>query len=128
MAINFMYTSGIWMKAYRFLNLAVQVRWVGHVGRIKAEIEDINNDGNAGAPRVPKYHFWLLSVYDFIEEWGEAHLPPDIKHAVNDVQENLGLPAHVWADPPANNLLADHLAAMRGQPQPPAGQPPADGE
>ena len=59
---------------------------------------------NAGAKRVPKYKEWLKHVEGFTQSWGENLLPPDIKHAVNDVENGIGVEMTVWADPPERYL------------------------
>jgi hypothetical protein len=71
--------------------------WHGDVTGLKNLIEDINNDGHAGAPRVPKYRKWLELVNVFVQKWGERLLPRDIKEAVNSVERGIGKPLTVWA-------------------------------
>lgn len=72
---------------------------------IKYFIAAINDDGNAGPARVPRYHQWLSFVYAFVQRNGQALLPPDIKFAVNDVEDHIGVQRTLWEDPPENHLL-----------------------
>ena len=79
-------------------------RWKLEVEDIKDHIAEINNDGNSEAKRARKYKGWLKNVKAFIENHGESHLPPDIKWAVNNVENGIGVQPTVWADPPENHL------------------------
>jgi len=72
--------------------------WSFGVSTIKCRILSINNDGNAGAPRVPHYRTWLALVDAFVLMWGVDLVPLDIRRAVNDVEGNIGVPLTVWDD------------------------------
>ena len=117
--------SGQWAVELTYDSHADYMRWTAAVRGIKDHIAAISNDGNDDAARVPLYHEWLNRVQEFITEWGEAFLPPDIKQAVNGVEAGLGIEQTVWADPPENHLLVDYMAALRQQRY---GAPPPAGE
>jgi len=99
---NFLYTTGEHMVTYSFVNSALCDVWFSGVRDIKSLIKDIDDDGHAGLPRVPKYRRWLALVNAFVQEWGEKLLPPDIKRSVNEVEAGIGEPATIWEDPPEN--------------------------
>jgi len=81
---------------YTFATTAAGEEWNFSVGDLKSVIYHINNDGNAGPPRVPHYRRWLSTVRNFIVYWGVDLVPNDIRRAVNDVEKNLDLPLTVW--------------------------------
>jgi len=83
---------------YTFASTDAYEEWSFSVGDIKSRIYHINNDGRAGAPRVPHYRRWLAIVNTFVVLWGVDRVPNDIRRAVNDVEGNLGLSLTVWDD------------------------------
>jgi len=83
---------------YTFASSDSYGEWSLGVGDIKRRIYSINNDGRAGAPRVPHCRRWLAIVSAFVVVWGVDRVPNDIRRAVNDVEGNLGLPLTVWDD------------------------------
>ena len=105
MAFNTYCISGKWAIHLSFDSESSYAEWGQGVMEIKRRIAEINDDGNPGAARVPFYNQWLQSVEDFIRIWGENHVPPDIKSAVNTVQEGVGVQQTVWQDPPGNHLV-----------------------
>jgi hypothetical protein len=80
-----------------FPDAAAGEAWHCDVDGLKSLIADINDDGHAGAPRVPKYRQWLELVKVFVHKWGEPLLPRDIKEAVNELERSIGQPLTVWA-------------------------------
>lgn len=105
---NVLYASGQWAIQLSFTSPAHHWQWAAEVQEIKDRIALINNDGDPGAPRVPRYNAWILYVKNFVRRYGgEGLLPPDIKHAMNDVEINIGVQVTVWEDPPENHLLAN---------------------
>lgn len=105
------YTSGKWSINMTFANPQEYQQWLAKVRQFKWTIEAINDDGNAGEARVPKYQAWIASVKEFVRAHGDKSLPPDIKAAVNDVEQGIGAEVTVWDDPPENyetGLLGQH--------------------
>ena len=105
--------SGKWCITISFESPAHYLMWQAQTNEIKNFIAAINDDGNAGAARVPRYHQWLNFVNAFVERNGEALLPPDIKDAVNEVESYVGVQPTVWEDPPENHLVTDYLQMIR---------------
>jgi len=96
------YSTGEHEVTYSFANSALYEVWVRGVSAIKTRIVTINNDRNAGPARVPSYEGWLELVRDFVQVWGDQLLPPDIKCAVNMVENGIQVPTTVWEDLPEN--------------------------
>ena len=104
-----LYVGGEYAMMVSYPNQRVYQQWLAEVRGIKDRNDAINNDGQAGAARVPKYNAWLVLVKQFIDRWGEAFLPPDIKHAVNSVERGIEIGVTVWQDPPENHLFNDYV-------------------
>ena len=125
------YKSGPYTITYDFGTEQQYILWASDVESIKAHIDSINDDGNAGAARVPKYRGWLDRVTAFKNRFGgEALVPPDIKWAVNDVEKHIGAPVTQWTDPPENHVNAHPeplpdaaILLMFGPPVPPPAPP-----
>ena len=100
MVYQLAYTTGEETVTYTFPYAELSTIWMTEVQAIKWSIEDINDDGHAGALRIPKYRGWLANVSAFIERWGERLLPSDIKLGVNSVERGLNMPETVWETPP----------------------------
>jgi len=83
---------------YSFASSDEYGEWSLGVGDIKSRIRAINNDGRAGPPRVRHYKRWLVIVNAFVALWGVDRTPNDIRRAVNDVEDNIGVPLTVWDD------------------------------
>ena len=105
MVYNVAYLSGQWAITLPFTSQQRYHLWDEGVRNIKERIETINNDDNTDAARVPLYKAWLVMVESFVRRWTEAFLPPDIKHAVNSVENGIGVQRTVWVDPPDNHLV-----------------------
>jgi len=99
---EFMYATCEHTVTYSFVDSALCNVWFSEVLDLQSVIEEINDDGHAGPPRVPKYQGWLELVNAFVQKWGEKFLPPDVKISVNDVEGNIGVPVTVWEDSPDN--------------------------
>ena len=111
MAYRVLYMSGDWVIVLGFPSQQRYRVWEESVRRIKLFIEAINNDDNDDAGRVPCYNAWLSLVASFVSFWGEDLLPPDIKHAVNSVEDGIGVQRTVWGDSPANYLVGAGITA-----------------
>ena len=105
MSINFLYISGPWQQMFTFPSQDQRDAWMASISELKRAIAAINNDGNAGPPRVPRYQQWLGETQMFVDQWGENYLAPDIKHAINGVEDGIGNQQTVWQDPPENYLV-----------------------
>ena len=95
--VVFSYVSDEYALNIEFPDFATGGAWHCDVDGLRSLIEEINDDGHAGAPRVPKYRKWLELVNVFVQKWGERLLPRDIKEAVNSVERGIGKPLTVWA-------------------------------
>jgi hypothetical protein len=95
--VVFSYVVDAYTLNVDFPDVATWQTWFGEVDGLKRLIAGINDDGHAGAPRVPKYRQWLELVDCFVQKWGERLLPRDIKEAVNGVERGIGKPLTVWA-------------------------------
>ena len=112
MPFNHMYISGPYMQLLVFENAGESMLWTIQVGAIKQEIDEISDDGNDDAARVPRYQEWLAGVNVFIQTWGENKLPPDIKWAVNDVERGIGAVLTVWQQPYAQFRRRGRVSAV----------------
>lgn len=97
MTFNIVYSTGATMERFSFTDEDHYYRWAAAIESIKSHIAAINNDGNAGVARVPHYENWLNTVRAFVRDWGVDFLPHDIKAAVNDVEDGIGMERTVWA-------------------------------
>ena len=107
MPYNVTYMSGSYLQDMAFESRLHYGQWANGVRRIKSMIEGINNDGNAGAARVPHYRQWLAVVQAFVAQHTETFLPPDIKEAVNGVERGIGAPVTEWQNPPRTHLFVE---------------------
>ena len=89
------YQSGTWVHHLTFTSAVAYTAWMAGVMAIKGAIEEINNDGGAGEPRVNKYRRWLASIRTFGFRWGKV-IPGDVKAAANDVEMNIGVHVTNW--------------------------------
>ena len=74
MSINFLYISGPWQQMFTFPSQDQRDAWMASISELKRAIAAINNDGNAGPPRVPRYQQWLGETQMFVDQWGENYL------------------------------------------------------
>ncbi|CAB9503213.1 unknown protein [Seminavis robusta] len=95
-AYEYIYMSGHYIHHYVFASFALWFVWNTGVMTIKDVIAEINDDGNAGDARVPKYRRWLALVRAFGLRWGGGLIPGDIKAAVNDIETNIGVHVTDW--------------------------------
>ena len=102
--MNVLYVSTPWEILLHFPSQERYMLWSQEVRRLKDRIAAINDDDNPGAARIPKYRRWIEQVRAFVRNFGEEMLPPDIKSAMNGVEEDIGVQRTVWADPPENHL------------------------
>mmetsp|Transcript_6560 Transcript_6560/g.16593 ORF Transcript_6560/g.16593 Transcript_6560/m.16593 type:complete len:124 (+) Transcript_6560:155-526(+) len=78
MTFSAAYTTGATCVVYDFQSEDEYADWSS---RIKELISRINDDGAAGAPRVPKYRRWLHAVDMFRVRFGYDKVPADIEAA-----------------------------------------------
>ena len=98
MVVRVNYVSGTWERMYSFESRREVNMWEAQLLGIKKRIAQINEDGNAGAARVPKYRLWRRSAIEFLVAWGQERVPPDIKMAVNSVEEEIGVEPTAWEE------------------------------
>ena len=98
MVVRVNYVSGAWERMYSFESRREVNMWEAQLLGIKKRIAQINEDGNAGAARVPKYRLWWTGVMAFRTTWGQERVPPDIKMAVNSVEEEIGVEPTAWEE------------------------------
>ena len=96
MSFKSLYTGGQHVVVFSFDSEQEQNCWCQQVSAIKNSIAAINRDTNPGAGRSLRYQEWLDLVYIFIEQHGQAKLPPDVKVAVNSVEVGIGNPQTTW--------------------------------
>ena len=99
MPYNVGYVSGEWYQTFIFENKLQCDSWNNQVMHIKTvAAKQINREDE----QETKLHWkkWLKIVERFVAQWSEDYLPPDVKHAVNDVQQGISEPATNWREPP----------------------------
>ena len=88
--------DGTHVVAYYFNNAEENARWHNAVMDIKNTIADIVQNTMAGQGRSLRCQAWINQCCRFIQTWGKACTPPDIKIAINDIEGCLGLPKMNW--------------------------------
>ena len=97
--MRMLYVSGQWAQPFDFESMEKWRVWLADVMEIKDNIAKINDDGNPGPPREGKYREWLELVSAFQKKYGgESYVPPDIKKAVNTVEDGIGAKVTKWAE------------------------------
>ena len=105
MPFNTLYKSGPWRIILSFAGPEENDRWIAETQALKDTMENIHNDDNDDDARVPLYRAWLADVNAFAVRWGgENWIAPDIKHAVNTVENGIGIQETTWVRPPSDFL------------------------
>jgi hypothetical protein len=101
---NTMYVTGGGFpeKVFRFKNEQSSLEWMRDVETLKGTIAGIFKDVEERGGEIlqsdnERLERWVDRVKTwFVGRWTKAYVPGDVRHALNDVEENLNLSVTQW--------------------------------
>ena len=79
-----------------FDNAMETISWVAQVEQIKDNMDVILRSQASDADKNAFAMLWVAHVRRFAAQWGNDRTPPDIKSALNETEETLGIPISNW--------------------------------
>lgn len=92
------YTCGHGIQVFEFSSREQLMAWDAEVHRIKyysSAIHEARQKGQTNGD-IEDYRPWIQDVHGFIARHGKEYVPKDIREALNEIEENCGVPVTGW--------------------------------